>query len=96
MTQIEIVSEEEGQRGWTFRAQVIDQHGALTRYDVTLSWADYNLWSASGTDEPSSVASAVVRFMLARLQPDELAASFDASVARRMFGDADEAIPGLI
>jgi hypothetical protein len=92
----EIISETEVGPGWEFGCQVVDEEGSLRRHVVRLSWADYNLWSASGGDEPGHVASAVVAFLLARVPPDELRESFDASIARRMFREADEEIPKLI
>lgn len=96
VAQVEIVGEREGPAGWTFVAQVLDDDGRLRRHDVTLSWADYNLWSASGADEPAAVAAAVVEFLLSRCDPDELRGSFDASIARRLHGDADDVLPGFI
>jgi hypothetical protein len=96
MAQVEIVSEDEGAAGWTFGAQVLDEAGGLRRHDVSLSWADYNHWSGSGQDEPARVATAVIHFLLARLPAGELRPAFDASIARRLFPEADRIIPTLI
>jgi hypothetical protein len=92
----EIISEKEDGPGWEFGCQVVDETGSLRRHAIRLSWADYNLWSASGGDEPAHVAAAVVAFLLARVPAGELRESFDASIARRMFEEADREIPGLI
>ena len=96
MAQVEIVSERDSRSGWTFTAQVLDDGGSLRRHEVSLSWADYNLWSGSGADEPAEVAAAAVRFILSLTPPDQLPARFDASTARRMDQQADEMIPPLI
>ena len=96
MASFEIISETEEPRGWEFTCQVMDGHGALSRHVVRLAWADYNLWSASGADEPAHVASAVVAFLLARDSAARLRPSFDASLARRLFSEADTEIPRLI
>ncbi len=96
MAQIEIVSEHEGSVGWVFDAQVLDDEGSLRRHEIRLSWADYNLWSGAGADEPAEVADAVLRFMLSQTSAGELRASFDASIVRRLYAQADQAIPSFI
>jgi hypothetical protein len=96
MTRIEMTNEQEGSGGWTFDAHIARADAAARRCRLSLSFADYNLWSSSGTDAPSQVARAVVAFMLEKLQPEAMPTSFDASIARRKFSDADVAIPKLI
>ena len=96
MAQVEIVSEREEPSGWRFVAQVLDDRGTLSRHEVRLGWADYNLWSASGADEPAAVAIAVLAFLLSRTSPPDLRPSFDASIARRLHSDADAVLPRFI
>ena len=96
MVQVEIVSERESRGGWVFAARVLDESGALRGHEVHLSWADYNLWSGSGSDEPAEVAAAAVRFLCGKLAPEKLNDRFDAATARRLFPQADEQIPALI
>lgn len=96
MAQVEILSEQERDGGWTFNVQALDEAGSLHRFDLRLSWADYNLWSPDGADPPDRIAEAVMSFLLARQPAGELRPSFDASIARRMHADADAAIPQLI
>ena len=96
VAQVEVLSEHEAAGGWSFQMQVLDDCSALRRYRITLSWADYNLWSPDGTDEPARVAEAVLSFLLQRLPAAEIRQSFDAASVRRWFGDADEQIPPLI
>ena len=96
MAQVEIVSEREGRAGWVFTAQVLDEGGTLRRHEVNLSWADYNLWSGSGADEPARVAEAVLRFLLTKLEASAVPARLDAATARRRYPDADAHIPRLV
>jgi hypothetical protein len=96
VAQVEILSESEMQGGWTFTAQVLADDGSLTSHRLTLSWADYNLWSADGGDQPVKVAEAVLAFLLSRMAALDVPAKFDASLARRRFADADECIPRMI
>ena len=97
--QIEIIAEREAAKRWEFDVQILDDAGGLHRVMMTLTWADYNLWSADGADEPAKVAEAVLWFLLhpSRSCPSALPAKFDASLARRKFpDDADAVIPTLI
>lgn len=98
MSLIEIIDEREVDRAWVCTAQIIDDQGALQRYDITLTWADYNHWSVDGSATPSAVAEAAIRFLLNRAQADSrpLPARFDASLARRLDPTADSEIPRLI
>jgi hypothetical protein len=96
VAQVEIVSEREGRSGWVFTAQVLDEGGTLRRHEVNLSWADYNLWSGSGADEPARVAAAVLRFLLTRQPASEVPPRLDAASARRRYPDADAQIPRLV
>ena len=96
VAQVEIVSEQEMGAGWRFIARVLDDRGSLRTHEITLSYADYNHWSSAGADPPAAVAEAALRFLLSRIPPDELRSAFDASIARRMFPDADAGIPPYI
>jgi hypothetical protein len=87
----EILSEQEEPRGWSYDVQIIDRAAALRRVRMTLSWADYNLWSVDGGVPPSRVAEAVLSF-LASHAADDLPQRFDAAQVRRRFPDSDEAI----
>lgn len=96
VAQIEIVSEQEQPSGWIFEIRILDEHGSRQHCRLTLSWADYNLWSPDGADEPQRVAAAVLAYLTSHLSAKEIRPSFDASLVRRMFDDADESIPGHI
>ena len=96
MAQIEILSEQEQPGCWRFDVQILDGAGSLRRHAISLAWADYNLWSQDGADEPSRVVDAAINFLLARTDAKDLPVKFDASLARRRFADADQVIPTLI
>lgn len=96
MAQVEIISEQELQGAWRFGVQILDDRGSLRKHTISLSWADYNLWSPDGTDEPAIVLEAAVLFLLSRSPAHDLADKFDASIARRRFPDADDVIPRMI
>lgn len=96
MAQVEIISESEEAAGWRFDAQILDEAGALHMCSMTLSWADYNLWSGTGADEPAAVAEAVLTFLVGHDGTDGLRPTFDASLARRLHPGADREIPGFI
>jgi len=96
VAQVEIVAENEVKGGWEFSVQVLSDTGDLRRHRVTLSWADYNLWSADGADQPEKVIEAVMGFLLSRTAAEMLGERFDASMARRKYAEADVEIPKLI
>ncbi len=97
MAQIEILSEQEQPGRWRFAVQVLDEAGTLRQHQVTLAWSDYNRWSADGADDPNTVVDAAINFLLTQITPGDLPPRFDASLARRRFGDkADQVIPTLI
>jgi hypothetical protein len=96
VSQVEIVSEQELPRGWTFHAQVLAQDGTLRRHRLTLSWADYNHWSSGGSDAPADVAGAAMSFLASRADPHALPESIDASTIRRQHAGADEAIRAML
>lgn len=90
---IDIHSEVQGPAGWSFAVEV-DSGSCHSTSQLKLSFADYNLWCASGSCAPADVARAVVTFMLKH--GESLPATLDASLARRKFRHADEEIPTLI
>ena len=97
MAVFEIINEREQTGGWSYRVQSpAPNSGQLHHFNMQLSWADYNHWSATGNDTPQSVAEAVLGFLLDRLEPHDLPDKFDASLARRRFEDADQLIPTMI
>ncbi len=96
MPEVEIVSEQEGQGGWSFQLRIQAGVGEDATRTLRLSWADYNLWSDDGSDPPHAVARAVVLFLLSRITATDVPGTIDASTARRRFPGADDEIPKLI
>ncbi len=88
---VEVVSEQEYEGGWSFELRF----GGVAR-TLRLSWADYDLWSNDGGDSPQAVAKAVALFLLSRITASDLPSTLDASTARRRYPDADAEIPKLI
>lgn len=97
MAPIVVESEEEAGEGWQFvvRIDPADRQGHSLRIELTLSWADYNFWSG-GMRPPSDVASEVVSFALKKSAESkiEIPKRFDASIIRRLFPGADDALRG--
>lgn len=93
--QFELLQEQDTGAGWTWVAQVLDAAGAMTRHEIRLAWADYDLW-CEGRRPPAAVAEAAYGFLLAHAA--ELAARdrVDLSWTRRVHADADSVIPGLV
>jgi len=96
VAQIEILSERDAGSGWVFEAQILEASGDLRTVRVSLAWSDYNLWSPDGGDAPARVAEAVLAFLISKLPPAEIHTRLDASMTRRLFDDADNAIPTFI
>ena len=96
MAQVEVLSETEASGAWKYRVQVLDDAGALRTHEVTLSWADYNLWSGTGADEPAAIAVAALMVLLARHSPATLRPRFDLSLVRRLVPEADALVPSAV
>ncbi|MBM44451.1 MAG: hypothetical protein CMJ36_05515 [Phycisphaerae bacterium] len=84
--QVEVISEQEEESGLKFSITFGGEACTLS-----LSWADYNLWSPDGTRPPSIVAVAVLRVLLEH-GPEKIPASLDASVLRRLIDGGDQLV----
>lgn len=91
MSNVDVISEEECQRGWTYRVRVEGHDGAASEHSVRLDWAEHELW-CGGRCPPSRVVEVLLRFIFeqdpARILPEK----FDAATVRRWLSDVDEAI----
>lgn len=94
MAEIEIKSESEAGNGWTFNVEV-DDNGRSHRYDVTLNWSDYDLWSR-GQVAPEKVVKAAFEFLLEREPASAILSRFDCAVIRRYFPEVDKELPKLL
>ncbi len=84
--QVEVVSEQEEENGLKFSVTFGEQ-----ACELSLSWADYNLWSPDGTLPPAIVADAVVRVMLEH-GPQKIPIRLDASILRRLIDGGDQLV----
>jgi len=91
MPDIEIGPETESAQGWHYDVTVFD-NGRAHRYEVTLSFADYDLWS-KGAAAPSRVVERVFDFLLEREPATAIMSKFDCSVVRRYFPEVDTVLP---
>ncbi|MEM0914266.1 MAG: hypothetical protein AAGB29_01225 [Planctomycetota bacterium] len=91
MAEIEIGTETESARGWSYDVTVFDA-GRTHRYAVTLSFSDYDLWS-KGAAPPSTVVQRAFAFLLEREPASAILSRFDCSVIRRYFPEVDQVLP---
>ena len=91
MSVIEVHSEQETARGWTYQVAIRREAGPETTHTVTLAWVDHEHWSG-GVVAPSRVIEALIRYMLTREAEHPIPAKFDASTVRRWFPEVDEAL----
>jgi len=95
MAEIIIHQEHRHDRRWQYDAEVREDSGRH-RFDITLSWAEYNLWCRSGDEPPQKVVKAVLRFLLERESASSILSKFDCSVVRRYFPEVDDQLPRMI
>lgn len=94
MATITIGTEQEASNHWRYDVTVEDR-GQSYHFDVTLSWADYDLW-CKGRIPPERVIQAAFAFLLEREPASSILARFDCSVMRRYFSEVDEELPKLL
>ncbi len=94
MAEIEVGTETEQDNRWSYDVKVYDD-GRSYEYDVTLSFADYDLWSR-GRVPPSRVVEAAFEFLLRNEPASSIMSRFDCSVIRRYFPEVDRALPKMV
>jgi len=94
MANITVQTEQDTGRGWVFHVEV-DDSGQTHRYEVTLSWPDYDLWS-HGQVSPEKVIRAAFEFLLEREPASMILSKFDCAVIRRYFSEVDRELPKLL
>lgn len=90
---IEVLTEEETARGWSYRVAVSRPGGRGTEHTVTLAWVDHEHW-CGGALPPSRVVESLMRLLAAREHERPIPPRFDAAAARRWFPDLDRALRG--
>lgn len=91
---IHIGTETEGANRWTYEVRIA-QDGQTFDYQVSLGWADYDLWS-HGRVAPERVVRAAFEFLLAHESASSIMAKFDCAVIRRYFPEVDAELPKMI
>ena len=94
MSQIDVTTETEGENHWIYQV-VVDDQQVKYDYQVTLSWADYDLWSR-GRVPPEKVVHAAFEFLLEREPASAILRKFDCSVIRRYFPKVDTDLPNRV
>lgn len=93
MATIHIGEESELTNCWQYEVQVTTRRNTYD-FTVRLNWSDYDHWS-HGRVSPSVVVHAVMRFILDKQPPEEMAQQFDCAKLRMMYPEMDEALPGM-
>jgi hypothetical protein len=88
---IEIGEEVECSNYWSYMVRVFEG-GKTYNFEVSLGWADYDLWS-HGRIPPSRVVHAAFVFLLQREPASAVFSKFDCSVIRRYFPEVDKELP---
>ncbi len=94
MVDINVKTETEASRGWTFAVELADG-GRTYEYTVSLSWSDYDHWS-HGRVAPERVVAAAFEFLLARESAGEILGKFDCAIIRRYFPEVDRELPKIV
>lgn len=82
MIEIDVKTETEEARGWTYLVEVRHDDGAVTSHTVTLAWVDHDHWTG-GSVAPSRTIQAVLKYVIEQAPERGLPAEFDAARARR-------------
>ena len=93
MAEIEIGTETEKHNGWAYQVRVFEE-GRLHEFAVTLSFADYDLWS-NGSIPPSKVVHKAFVFLLQNEPVTSILNKFDCSIIRRYFPHVDRELPKI-
>ncbi|WP_432797974.1 hypothetical protein [Poriferisphaera sp. WC338] len=93
MAEIEIGTETEKHNGWSYEVRVFEE-GRVLSFAVTLSFADYDLWSG-GSIPPSRVVHKAFLFLLKNEPATSILSKFDCSIIRRYFPQVDQELPKM-
>ncbi len=94
MAQIDVQTEEDADHGWRFVVAVTDD-GRRREHEVTLAWADYDLW-CRGRSSPQRVIETAFEFLLEREPSAAILGRFDCALIRRFFPEVDRVLPERI
>ncbi len=91
MVNIEVQTETDTARGWTFNVTVT-KNNQPSVYEVSLSWSDYDHWS-HGRVAPERVVVAAMAYAIEAEGLDELGTRFDCARLRRIWPAIDQELP---
>ncbi len=94
MTDINVQTETDSPRGWTFTV-ALEDNGKRYDFSVKLSWSDYDHWS-HGRVAPERVVQAAFEFLLQREPADMILGEFDCAIIRRYFPEVDSELAKLL
>jgi hypothetical protein len=92
---IDIQTEQDIPRGWTYHVVVRHEGGPQTEHEVRLAWVDHDHWSG-GRCPPSKVIEALFAVLIEHEGERPIPLRFDASTARRWFPDLDREVSGRV
>lgn len=82
MAEIDVKTECEAQRGWTYEVEVRRDDGSVSSHTVKLAWVDHQHWTG-GSIAPSRTIEAVLRYIMEQVPALAFPPVFDAARARR-------------
>jgi hypothetical protein len=92
MADVQVISEQECQRGWTYAVRINGKHHPATEHAVRLDWAEHELW-CGGRCPPSRVVEVLLAYLLEQDPAGEIPLRFDAATVRRWWPEVDQALP---
>jgi len=88
LAEIDVKTELEESRGWSYLVEVRREDGSVSSHKVTLAWVDHDLWTG-GSVAPSRTIEAVLKFVMTHLPEQGWPPKFDAARARRWVPQID-------
>ena len=79
---IDVKTELEEGRGWSYLVEVRHDDGTVTSHTVKLAWVDHDHWTG-GSVAPSRTVEAVLKYVMTHVPEQGFPATFDAARARR-------------
>jgi hypothetical protein len=92
MPDVQVISEQECQRGWTYAVRIEGPDHQSSEHAIRLDWAEHELW-CGGRCPPSRVIEVLLAYLLERGPDTEIPPRFDAATVRRWWPEVDQALP---
>jgi len=88
VAEIDVKTELEESRGWSYLVEVRRADGTVSSHMVTLAWVDHDLWTG-GSVAPSRTIEAVLKYVMTHVPEQGWPPKFDAARARRWIPQID-------